>query len=209
MVQRFRLRQPSTHWHASTVDRSRSRRHRRSPPAPGVDRNRSRRVRQSRRNRSRLSDADRQPRSYDERSTGEPSGRPRPLGQRAITSVGRRLADLAGNRRRCRIYFRASTNRCCVCRRGCVEYGYRSLTPAVAGVELPQPARRPRRPEPDNDAFPGGATDDRPEPLLGPDDSGCRGRCWFFRCCRLGASVGSGRCVRGFRHLLRRCNGLR
>ena len=195
MVQRFRLRRPSPRWHASTVDRSRSPRHRRSPPAPGVDRNRSRRVRQSRRNRSRLSDADRRPRSNDERSAGEPPSPQRPLGQWAITPVGRRLADVTGNRRTLQLSFPNNTNRCCDCRRGRVEYGYRSLTPAAVGVELPQPARRPRRPEPDDDAFSGGATDDRPEPLLGPHDAGCFGRFWFWRCCHLGAWAGSARDV--------------
>ena len=135
-----------------------------------------RRVRRSRRNRSRLSDADRQPRSDDERSAGNPPGRQRPLGRWAIMPVDRCLAGVAGNRRVLQIYFPDITNRCCDCRRGCVEYGYRSLAPAAAGVELPQPARRPGRPEPDSDVFPGGATDDRPEPLLGPDDSGCCGQ---------------------------------
>ena len=209
MVQRFRLRRSSTRWHASSVDRSRSHRHLRSPPAPGVDRIRSRQVRQSRRNRSRLSDADRQLRSNDERPTGEPPGRQRPLGQGAITPVGRRLADVAGNRRTLQICFPDATNMCCVCRRGRVEYGYRSLTPAAAGVELPQPARRPRRPEPANDAFSGGATDDRPEPLLGPDASGCRGRSWFYRCSRLGECAGSARGIGVTSHFPWRCDGLR
>ena len=140
---------------------------------------------------------------------GEPPGRQRPLGQGAITPVGRRLADVAGNRRTLQIYFPDGTNRCWEFRRGCVEYGYRSLTPAVAGVELPQPARRPRRPEPDDDAFPGGATDDRPEPLLGPDDSGCCGRCWFCRCSRLGACAETARGIDATHHLLHRCEGLR
>ena len=145
-----------------------------SQPEPSTPTSRSprrspRRVRWSRRNRSRLSDADRQPRSNDERSTGEPPGRQRPLGRWAIMPVDRCLAGVAGNRRVLQIYFPNITNRCCDCYRGRVEYGYRSLTPTAAGVGLPQPARRPGRPEPDDDAFPGGATDDRPEPLLGPD----------------------------------------
>ena len=50
------------------------------------------------------------------------------------------------------------------------------MTSASAGVELPQPACRLSRPEPDSAAFPGGATDDRVEPLLRPGHTGHRGR---------------------------------
>ena len=119
---------------------------------------------------------------------------PSVLRRQAASEVGNSMAESA-DLQQSKGYFPESTNRCCAYRRVRVEYGYRSLTPAVAGVELPQPARRPRRPEPDNDAFPGGATDDRPEPLLGPDAPGCRGRSWSCRCSRVGAWAGSARDV--------------
>ena len=88
---------------------------------------------------------------------GNPPGRQRRLGRGAITPVDRCLAGVAGNRRALQIYFPDITNRCCDCRRGCVEYGYRSLAPAAAGVELPQPACRPGRPEPDRRRVPRGS----------------------------------------------------
>ena len=145
--------------------------------------------------------------SFNAGRSGTPSSSMRSPG-RSIVPHGRLCDTAFPPRRILQSYVHISTNRCCAYRRGRVEYGYRSLTPAVAGVELPQPARRPGRPEPD-DAFPGGATDDRPEPLLGPDDSGCCGRCWFCRCSCVGAWAGSARRIGVTSHFLRRCEGLR